>query len=161
LDVKPEPPDEVVRRVINALNARQWETVADAAHEDSLVQFRLWELFIVSAMTDDSTADAGRDDCGPERRPLSEWRPGAVYSRALYTAPGADSPILNRRVLGVVPEARVGGNLAHVVFRQHDDPAGGESIVVTSVRETPTGWRFDATDNGLLLPAIHPELPTR
>jgi hypothetical protein len=197
--VKPDTPDEVVRRVINAVNEHEWEIVADAAHEDSLVQFRLWELVIISAMT--GAPDAGRDQddlCGPEivlqsvmeRRVLQvagerRWTQGllgvngpdelerlsprelfirwlnASYDGAIpwQYAPATAFPSLNRRVLGAVPEIRVGGNVAHVVFRQHDDPAGGESVVVTTVRETPVGWRIDATDTGLLLPAGRPELP--
>jgi hypothetical protein len=200
-DVKTDTPDEVVRRVINAVNEHQWEVVADAAHEDSLVQFRLWELLIIRAMTvaPDGAADPGQDDRhGPEMALLQvmeraalqvardrRWTQGllgvdgldeleklaprdlfirwlgASYDGAIpwQYAPGADSPVLNRRVLGVVPEIRVGGNVAHVVFRQHDDPACGESVGVTTVRETPAGWRIDATDTGLLLPAARPELP--
>lgn len=65
-------------------------------------------------------------------------------------------PRLNRRVIGAVRDVRMGELLAHVVYRQEDDPALGAQVRLTTVRSTPSGWRIDATDTAFLLPANHP-----
>lgn len=66
-------------------------------------------------------------------------------------------PRLNRLVLGAVRDVRVGELLAHVVYRQEDNPAFGATVALTTVQSTPAGWRIDATDTALLLPASPPQ----
>ena len=65
-------------------------------------------------------------------------------------------PRLNRLVLGAVRDVRVGELYAHVVYRQEDNPAFGVKVTLTTVQSTTAGWRIDATDTALLLPACRP-----
>lgn len=65
-------------------------------------------------------------------------------------------PRLNRRVVGSAREVRDGDLLAYVVYARADDPRRGAPMTLTTVRSTPTGWRIDATDTQLLLPAHLP-----
>lgn len=60
---------------------------------------------------------------------------------------------LNRAVIGCAREVRVSAMLAHVVYRQHDDPESDAAVRVTTVRYAPGGWKIDAADTALLLPA--------
>jgi hypothetical protein len=49
--VPAESPEEVVRRVIGALNAGRWALVAECAHDASLERNRRWELRLLQAHT--------------------------------------------------------------------------------------------------------------
>jgi hypothetical protein len=79
----------------------------------------------------------------------------ASYEGAIpwQVPPSQQEPSLNRVVIGVAREVRVSELLAHVVYRQHDDPSLEGSVRLTTVRYAPAGWRIDAMDMGLLLPA--------
>lgn len=80
----------------------------------------------------------------------------ATYAGAVPWQVPPEPPRLNRRVIGAVRDVRVGELLAHVVYRQEDDPAVGSRVTLTTVRSTPSGWRIDATDTALLLPVHYP-----
>lgn len=193
-----ESPEDVVRRVIAALNAGNWHFVADSADGGSLERFRRFELALLRAQM-------GRPPTTPEE--LAEAIPGAAdavlewfmdqdaaaAARArrwpsglmgvedvddLEGVPAADlftrwlaasyegavpwqvappqPPRLNRRVIGSIRDVRGGELLAYVVYQKGDDPRSGAPVTLTTVRSTPAGWRIDATDTELLLPAYLP-----
>jgi hypothetical protein len=195
--VPAESPEEVVRRVIGALNVGRWSLVAECAHDASLERFRRWELRLLQAHTGSlpSTPDELAEDLPGAPESVLDWfmdqEAASLASErqrwpsgllgvdsvdALVSLPAAElfvrwlaasyegaipwqvppsqqEPHLNRVVIGVAREVRVSELLAHVVYRQHDDPSLEGSVRLTTVRYAPGGWRIDATDAGLLLPA--------
>lgn len=84
------------------------------------------------------------------------WLDATYAGRVPWQVAPPQPPLLNRRVIGAVRDVRVGELLAHVVYRQEDDPAAGSRVTLTTVRSTPAGWRIDATDTALLLPVHYP-----
>jgi hypothetical protein len=66
-------------------------------------------------------------------------------------------PRLHRLLLGFVPESRPDEELAHVLYREQDNPRYGDRVRTTTLVLTPGGWRVSAVDTALLLPADDPE----
>lgn len=193
-----EAPEELVRRVIAALNAGHWQLVAESAWRESLERFRRFELALLRARAgrppgsvDDlievlpGTADAvlqwfmdeeaaavarrqewpsglmGVEDVDDlEALPAEElfvrWLAASYAGTVPWQVPPPRPPRLNRCVLGSVREVREGELLAHVVYRKERGPLDGAAVTLTTVRSTDAGWRIDATDTQLLLPAFHP-----
>jgi hypothetical protein len=190
-----EPPEEVVRRVIAALNAGNWELVAESADAESLERFRRFELAVLRAqmgrppstpeeltgaipgaaeavlqwlMDEDAAAVARKrewpaglmgvvdvDDLAVLPAPdlFIRWLAASFGGTIPWQLAPPQPPRLNRRVVGSTREVRDGDLLAYVVYARADDPRRGAPVTLTTVRSTPAGWRIDATDTQLLLPA--------
>lgn len=81
------------------------------------------------------------------------WLAASYAGEIPWQVAPAGGAALNRAIIGHVREVRVSAMLAHVVYRQHDDPDADASVRLTTVRYAPGGWKVDATDTALLLPA--------
>ncbi len=89
----------------------------------------------------------------PAAELFARWLAASYQGEIPWQVPPSQrEPRLNRVVIGAAREVRVSGLLAHVVYRQDDDPSFEGGVRLTTVRHGREGWRIDATDTGLLLP---------